>query len=364
MPLFNKRNQAAFAAGPSIKAAAGGANQIGDYYAYTVGGPELRALQVPTISRARDLIASMIAGLDLRQYTLSWNGAEGEYEKMYLPGESWMTRPDPRTTRNFIMANTVSDLLMYGRCTWYITSRYSNGFPASFQWLPFANTTFEDQAGPQWFAPSREILFNGTMIDPDNTVQFLSPNMGIVYMGATAIDIAVRLDQAARRFATNEISSGWLQQKGGEPMSATELAELAAGWSAARQRNAIGALNEFVEFHEFNSDPSKLQLVESRQYQALELSRVANIPPYLVGVAVGGMTYQNAQQARQDLFLFGAAPYISCIQETLSLDSVIPRGRHVEFDIEGLLGDPELVNDTAETDPLVDSNRETVDNSQ
>lgn len=361
MGLFNKRNTAAFAAGPDIKAATGGSyvgsGQIGDLYSYTVGSLELRAMQVPTISRARDLIASMVACLDFRQYTLSWNGAEGEYDKMYLPGESWMTRPDPKVTRNFLIANTVSDLFHYGRCTWYITSRYSTGFPASFQWLPFANTSFEDQAGPQWFGPSKEILFNGVPINPDDTVQFLSPNMGVVYMGATAIDIATRLDAAARRFASNEIAAGYLQQKGGEPMTADELAEMAAGWSSARARNAIGALNEYVEFKEFSSDPSKLQLVESRQHAALELARVANIPPYLVGVAVGGYTYQNAQQARQDLYLFGAKPFIDCIQETLSMDNVLARDRHVEFDLDDYLGDNGLVDSD-----LVAPDMATVDN--
>ena len=89
----------------------------------------------------------------------------------------------------------------------------------------------------------------------------------------------------------------------------------------------------------------------------MELARVANIPPYLVGVAVGGYTYQNAQQARQDLYLFGAKPYIDCIQETLSMDNVLARGRHVEFDLDDYLGDNGLV----ETD-LVAPDMATVDN--
>jgi len=88
---------------------------------------------------------------------------------------------------------------------------------------------------------------------------------------------------------------------------------------------------------EFTSDPSKLQLQEGRQHAALELSRVANIPAYLVGIPTGGMTYQNAQQARQDLYLFGAKPYIQTIEQTLSMPNVLPRGRHVEFDVDRYL---------------------------
>jgi phage portal protein BeeE len=125
-------------------------------------------------------------------------------------------------------------------------------------------------------------------------------------------------------------------------MSGDELSDLAAGWASARRNNAIGALNDYVEFVEYKKDPAEV-VAQQRQYQALELARVANIPPYLVGVATGGMTYQNAQQARQDLYLFGARPYIDCIEQTLSAANVLPRNRYVEFNIEDYLSDAELM---------------------
>ena len=356
MAIFGSRTtKPAF--GADIKAAAGAAQQatINATYTYTVGTQELRALQLPTISRARDLIASMIGCLDLRAYRLAWDPQEEEYTKIYVEGESWFTRPDPAVTRNFIMANTFSDLLFYGRAFWLITGRYSTGFPASFKWLPAANISTLDQGGPAWFQPSDQVQFNGVDVDSRNLVQFLAPSMGIVYSGAAAIDTAWKLDNAARRFASNEIAAGYLQQRGGEPMSAEDLGELAAAWSAARQRNAIGALNEFVEWREFSSDPAKLQLVEARQYQALELARLANIPPYLVGAPTGtGMTYQNALQARQDLYLFGAKPYLDCLQETLSGNNVLPAGKHVEFDLDDYLGDNDLVESPLVTTPTSD----------
>ena len=337
MALRRKNRTAAFASVPvpEVRAAAGGASQIGALYSYSVGAGVERALSVPTISRARDLIAAMIGSLDLRQYTLQWTGEN--YEELLIPGESWMTRPDPRVTRNFIMANTFSDLFFYGRAFWHVRTRYANGFPASFEWLPAGSTTTTDQAGPQWFGNSNQIYFNGQLLPTADVVQFLSPINGLLYYGARALDIAIRLDTAAKRFASNEIASGMLQQVEGEPLSGEELAELASAWATARANNAIGALNQYVKYVQFDTDPSKLQLTEGREYSALELSRMANIPPYMVGIATGGMTYMNAQQARQDLYLFGAKPFINCIEETLSLDTITPRGRHVRFDIERYL---------------------------
>jgi len=143
---------------------------------------------------------------------------------------------------------------------------------------------------------------------------------------------------AAERFATMEVPAGYLKQTGGEPMSGQELTDLAAAWSEARLTASVAALNEYVEWRESSIDPSKLELVAARTYQALELARIANIPPYLVGAPAGsGMTYQNAQQARQDLYLFGAKPYIDCIEQTLSLNSVTPRGRYIKLDVDSYL---------------------------
>lgn len=336
MGLRRKSRTAAFAAAPvEVRAAAGYATQIGALYSYSVGAGVERALSVPTISRARDLIASMIGSLDLKQYTLQWTGED--YEEIHIPGESWMTRPDPRVPRSFLMANTFSDLFFYGRAFWHIRTRYSSGFPASFEWLPAGSTTTTDQSGPQWFGLSNDIYFNGIKVPTEDVVQFLSPINGLLFYGSRALDIAIRLDTAAKRFASNEIAAGYLQQTEGEPMSGDELGDLVTAWATARANNAIGALNQYVKYVQFDQDPSKLQLTEGRQYSSLELARMANIPPYLIGIPTGGMTYQNAQQARQDLYLFGAKPFITCIEETLSLDTVLPRGRHVRFDVEKYL---------------------------
>ena len=49
-----------------VKAAAGsnaGASQIGNFFAYTEGDQRARFMQVPTLSRARDLMASVIGCL-------------------------------------------------------------------------------------------------------------------------------------------------------------------------------------------------------------------------------------------------------------------------------------------------------------
>lgn len=334
MELFKKVKAVPAMASVPIAAAAGAA-QPGNFIGYSVGAAEEAALSVPTVARAISLISTVVGTLNLKSYTLQWTGQR--YEELYVEGESWMTRPDPKVTRNFVMAKTARDLILYGRAFWMVTSRYSTGYPATFQWLPANLCDTPNNAPPEWFGPAEEVNFNGLPLDTSQLVQFLSPTQGIVYQGRRAIQIALRLDQAAERFASNEIAAGYLQQKGGEPMSGEELAEMAAAWAANRRTNAIGALNELVEFNSFDVDPSKLQLVEGREYQTKELSRLMDIPAYLLAIDQSGMTYANAQQARQDLILFGARPILHAIEERLSMDDVLPRGRHVEFALDEYL---------------------------
>jgi HK97 family phage portal protein len=347
MALFGSKKVSAtpaFASAP-VQAAAGAASQLGEYYAYSVGELQRLALSVPTVSRSIQMIASMVGCLELKHYTTQWTGEE--YEEIYLENEAWMDQPDPRVTRNFIFSQLVSDLMLWGQGFWYITSRSSaTGRPLSFEWLPASMISLGDQQTAQRFGPSNDIMFNGVQLNTDDVVQFLAPTQGLLYTGNRAIMTAIKLQQSADRFAVNEIAAGWLQQTdASEPMSAEDLSELAAAWRNARQVGAIGALNSVVTFKEYSSDPNKLQLVESRQFQSLELSRATGIPPYLLGIGVpGSYTYQNAQQARQDLYLFGAKQYMDAIEQTLSMNQILPRGRYVEFDISDYIYENDLGN--------------------
>jgi hypothetical protein len=273
--------------------------------------------------------------MPLRSYNEFWNGEE--MESIYIAPRSWLRRPDPTVPYQFIMSWTLDDLMMFGRAFWYITSRTADGYPATFTRLPAGSITTTDMVGPVWFAPSKEVYFNGGMLDPTNLVQFLSPAQGMIYSAPGAIETALKLEAARNRNASSSIPAGVLKQTGGEPLSAQELADLASAFNAARATNQTAALNEYLTYTETNSTPDKMLLIEASQYQALEMSRLANVPPYLVGVATGAYSYQSSQQARADLYLFGVKLYADAIASALSMDNVLPRGTYVEFDADEYL---------------------------
>jgi hypothetical protein len=355
MGIFNRTvNKAAISPQPTKAAAAGsgyvgqnaGANSIGQYYNYVEGTARNRAMSVPTISRARDLMASVIGCMSLKQFSLVWNG--DEMEKLPQAPRTWLNKIDPTNYNGFIMSWTFDDLFFFGRAFWYITSRTADGYPASFTRLPAAMIQTLDQAGPVWFAPSKQIVFNGAELDYTNVVQFLSPIQGITYMSETAIATALKLEAARYRNSSSAIPAGILRQTGGEPLSAQELADLAAAFNAARETNQTAALNEFVTYTETLTSPDKMLLIESAEFQAMEMARLCNIPPYLAGVSVGSYSYQSSAEARMDLWTFGVRAYADCIAGTLSQNNVLPNGTYVEFDVEQYLSGEYSMSDYRE----------------
>jgi hypothetical protein len=313
----------------------GGAGMIGQYYSYIEGEARNKAMSVPTVSRARDLMASVIGCMNLKMYNEIWNG--NEMEKLPLAPRTWLRKIDPAVTNNFIMSWTFDDLFFYGRAFWYVTSRTADQKPASFTRLPAAMCQTLDQSGPVWFAPSKQVVFQGAELDPNDVVQFLSPIQGIVYQSTQAVATALKLEGARYRNASSAIPAGVLRQTGGEPLSGQELADLAASFNHARETNQTAALNEFVTYSETLTSPDKMLLIDSSEYQSKEMARLCNIPSYLAGIAVGGYSYVSNQGARLDLWSFGVKPYADCIASTLSQNNVLPSGTYVEFDVEDYL---------------------------
>ena len=366
MGILSRNKQAAISTHAGEPAVAGGfapgysssnvgVNMIGQYYTHREGEARNLAVSVPTINRANSLFKSVIGSMPLKMYNEMWNG--DEMEKVYIAPRSWLRRPDPTVSYQFLMSWTLDDLLFFGRAFWYITSRTADGYPATFTRLPAGSITTTDMAGPVWFAPSTQVYFQGGEIDPANLVQFLSPEQGLIYSAPNAIDTALKLEAARNRNASSSIPAGILRQtENSEPLSAQELSDLAAQFNAARATNQTAALNQYLTYTETNATPDKMLLIEASQYQSLEMSRLANVPPYLVGVATGAYSYQSSQQARADLYLFGVKLYADAIAGALSMDNVLPRGTYVVFDSDEYLEENFMADKMDNTETVIEEN--------
>ncbi len=334
MPLFSRSYpvQKAAASGSGMNV---GAKEIGNFTTYATSEARRRAMSIPTVTRARDLICGTISSLQFGEYRLMWNG---DYmEQVSQAPRSWLARLDKGVSNNFLLAWLTDDLLFFGRAFLYVTERYADGYPKNFTRMPANMVTTVDQPGPQFYGPSKQVEFNGQMVDYRDVVQFISPNQGLIYTTPKAIETALKLEQARYRNALTSIPSVVLRQTGGEPLSGQELADLAAAFDQARINNQTAAVNEFIEVKESFATPDKMMLNESIEYSSKDLCRSIGVPPYLLGIATGSYSYTNSESARQDLYIFGLKPLITCIEETLSSDNVLPHGTCVKFNIDDYL---------------------------
>ena len=143
MGLFSSKvTKAAISPNPEVQAAIGGSystqvagpNLIGEFWSYQAGALRNRAMSVAAISRSRDLMASVLASMELNMCGEMWNGEE--MEQIPLAPRTWLRQLDPEMPNNFLFPWIFDDLFFFGRCFLYVTSRTKDGMMASATSLP------------------------------------------------------------------------------------------------------------------------------------------------------------------------------------------------------------------------------------
>ena len=326
-----------------------GEQSIGEYYSYIQGDMRNRAMRVPTINRARDLIASVVGNTPMKMYRKRWDETESEMTETEIAPRSWVSQPDPQLTYATFWSWVFDDLFFFGRCFLWVSSRTQDGMPASFTRLPAAMVNTLDMTGPVFaFGKSDQIYFQGAQIPTEDVIQIIGANQGIIFQSPQVIATSLALEDARLRNSSSALPAGVLRQTSGEPLSGQELSELAQSFEQARKSNQIAAINQFVEWQPTDVDASKMLLSEAAEFQSKEAARMCNIPFFLNGNSVGSYSYQSNQGARQDLYVFAARSYMSVIEQTMSMNSVLPHGTCVKFDIDEYLA--EIVDGVEEGD--------------
>lgn len=299
-----------------------------------------QAMTVPTVARSRNVLCTTIGVLPLTY----WKRTAIDQDDEQLDPLSWMTRPDPMRTPAHILAWTVDDLLFHARAFWRVTSRYERaggkGFPKTFERMPFDQVTVScSKVEPT--VPT--VRWNGSEVNADDVVDFQGLTEGVLCVAYRAICIALKLDQAAERFADMKMPAGVLETETFEQDLSTDLMnEMADNFEERRLASTTATLNG-MRYNNPSWDAEKLQLVAARQHQALEVSRHMNMPPWITGAPQGSsMTYQNAAQARLDLIDFGSLPFMAAIEQTLSGPNVVAGDRYTRFDTDAWLRNPLL----------------------
>lgn len=303
-----------------------------------------RAMENSVVNRARDIVCGVLSACPF-QVVRDRAGVVEELD----PG--WLMRPDPAHSRAWFVSWVTDDLFFHGKAAARITVEDADARAVALQWMPWdqleptpdgERLTWRRGWYPDPFTPQAGLP--DVILRERDVVVWEAPVVGLLNGGATALTTSAQLDLSANRFAGAELAAGWLKQTGGEPIADPDIDALLTRWAVARMVNAIGYLNETLDYHESELDPSRLQLVEGRSYQDAQTARLCNMPAWTVGVGVpnDSMTYKTALTARLDTLDFGLEPFVVAWSEALSGEKVTPRGTTVTFDLEPFLRSAQL----------------------
>lgn len=285
------------------------------------------ALQVPTVSRCRNLIAGVISSIDLELYQKS-TGKE-------LESPVWLEQPDIRQPRSVTIAYTVDALLFYGVAYWRVTSLYGDdGRPSGFEFVPNTRVTVTTNALGTEVAYYSVDGVQVPMSGIGSLVTFQSLLPGVLLTGGRTIQAALDIQKAAAIAAATPMATTVLKNNGAD-LPEAQVQGLLAAWKAARQSRSTAYLTSTLEAQNIGFSPKDMTYNESSQYLATEIARLMNCPAFMVSADMNNsMTYQNVLDSRKEFVAYSLQPFISAIENRLSMDDITRRGNIVRFAID------------------------------
>lgn len=304
-----------------------GSNSYGGFNNYANSILRQDAMGVPSVARCRNLIAGTIATIPLEIYSKS-TGEE-------LPSLVWVDQPDKRQPRAVTIAWTVDSLFMYGVAYWQVTEVYQDdNRPARFEWVQ------NDRVSVKYNQFTTEVDYysvNGSKVPMSGVgslVTFQALDQGLLLRSQSTIRAAIDIEKAAAIAAQTPMGSGYIKNSGADLPDA-QVQGLLAAWKSARQNRGTAYLTSTLDFNSISFAPKDMMYNEAKQYLATELARACNVPAYMIDAETfRGMTYQNIIDGRKEFMAYSLAPYITAIEDRLSMDDLTPRGQVVRFDVD------------------------------
>ncbi len=307
-----------------------GVYSYGGLYATGNGAPfmdRFTALQVPAVARCRNLIAGVISSIDLELYKKS-TGA-----KMESP--LWLDQFDMRQPRSVTMAYLIDSLLFYGVAYLKVCSVYQDDLrPSGFEWVSNTRVTVTTDAtgeAVQYYS------LNGVRVPMSgigSLVTFQSLLPGVLETGGRTIQAALDLEKAASVAAATPMATGFIKNSGAD-LPEAQISGLLAAWKAARASRSTAYLTSTLDYQTVGFSPKDMMYNEASQYLATQIARLMNVPAYYISADMNNsMTYQNILDGRKEFVAYSLQPFISAIENRLSMDDITAHGNVVRFALD------------------------------
>jgi len=300
---------------------------FGGYNNYASAIDRQNAMSVPSIAQCRNLICGVGGSIPLSIYS----SKTGE-ELQELP--TWVRQPDKRAPRAVTISWTIDSLIMYGVAYWRVDEVDATDRPSRFTWLQNDRVTLKLN---KYNSEVDYYMVNGERV-PDSGVgsliTFQALDQGILLRGARTIRSAVDLEVAASIATQTPQPSGYLKNSGAD-LPDDQIQGLLATWKSARQSRSTAYLTSTLDYTPTQFSPAEMTYNESIQNMSLQICRMMNVDAsYLSSQTMRSDTYSNTLEKRKEFYVHTLQPYLTAIEDRLSLDDLTPRGQVVRFDVD------------------------------
>ena len=283
------------------------------------------AMKIPTVARARNLLAATISRYPLVQL------AAGDTVVDRAAQPTWLYRSDDGSSPQQRIAWTVDDLIFYGWSCWWRRNDAA-GFPLSVGRVNMGHWSID---------ADNRVTIDGIPQDDDQVVLIPGMHEGILSFGRDTLCDARELMQLVRRRLKNPIPATELHQTGGPPLPKDKQDELIASWVAGRERgDNIGFTSKDIETKVHGENLESQLMIEARNAMAVDLARLVGVTAGLVDATApkASLNYETTTGRNQEFVDRDLLLYMAPITDRLSLDDLSPRGKRVAFDLSAFTG--------------------------
>ena len=164
------------------------------------------------------------------------------------------------------------------------------------------------------------------------TFQSLLP--GVLQSASTTIKAAYDVQKAAAISAATPMPTGILKNNGAD-LPESQIQGLLAAFKSARQNRSTAYLTSTLDYVPTSFSPKDMLYVDGLQNMATQIARLCNVPAYYISADMNNsMTYANVQDERRQFVALSLQPYISAVENRLSMDDITPNTQFVAFDMD------------------------------
>lgn len=285
--------------------------------------PRRMALQVPAVKLADELITGVISGMPLHLV-----GPDGQ---PVSGGWSLFDQPEDGVPRSVSMARLVRDMLFDERCILRITHLGWHGKPAEVVRLEADSVPIQ----PVQTTYPQGVAYTWPR-DPE-IIRLESPKHGLLVAGGRAIRALWRLEASAGNIAGGEPPLDYFSPTDDFDMDEVEVEEFLDEWETARRKRRTGYVPTGLEYNFNGFNAEQLQMMQQREFAITEIARLTGLDAERLSVSTTSRTYFNAESVRKDFLDFVIGPFLTAIQDRLSMNDVTPNGYRAVFDPTGFL---------------------------